>query len=547
MRLRHAVLLLMFVTAIGLESSAQDRPESALPRIDHTGVHPALIVDGKPYLMLGAQVNNSSSWLESMPAVWPVMEKLGVNTVEAPVYWETLEPKEGSFEYAQVDMLLQQARAHDKRLVLLWFGTWKNGSPGYAPEWVKRDRKRFPLAVKADGTPLFSLSPFSETTLKADESAFSALLQHLKSADPQHTAIMVQVENESGVWGGSRDFSLGANRLFAQPVPSEVVRAMGKGDAHGSWAEVFGPDANEVFYAWGIARYVNQVTETGKRIYPLPMYANAALRDPLHPGGAGSFESGGPTFDVLELWHAVAPSLDGINPDIYLPEYAKYTAVLKQYALPWNAFFVPETGNRDSYARYFFASLGEGAIGWSPFGMDATGYVNYPLGAARVDDELIAPFALNYKIAGMMEPELARWNQQGMVRGVAEDPENHSQQVTFPDVESKPARWTAKVTYGQPAFYTNQPAPGNKQPEGEALMVELGPNEFLVTGVHCRVDFTPIAGGTEKPQKMWLSVEEGSYQNGVWQRERLWNGDQTDYGLNFTSAPQILRVRLTTF
>lgn len=546
MRLPLAFLLLSLLVA-GPYSRGQAPSDATMPHIDRTGVHPALIIEGKPYLILGAQINNSSSWASSMPAVWPVMEELGVNTVEAPVYWETLEPQEGAFDFAQVDMLLAQARTHNKHLVLLWFGTWKNGSPGYAPEWVKRDRKRFPLALKADGTALFSLSPFAGATLSADKNAFSALMKHLKAADSQHTVLMVQVENETGVWGGVRDFSPGANRAFSQPVPEEVLRAMGKEQAHGSWAEVFGSDADEVFYAWAIARYVNQVTEAGKRIYPLPMYVNAALRNPLHPGGAGSFESGGPTFDVLALWHAVAPALDGIEPDIYLPEFGEYTAVLKQYALPWNALFVPETGNRSSYARYFFATLGEGAFGWSPFGMDTTGYVNYPLGAERIDAEALAPFALNYKIAGAMSPELARWNQQGLLRGVAEDPATHAEQVTFPAIEGRPPKWSATVSFGLPSFYSNRPAPGNSKPEGEALIVELGPDEFLVTGVHCRVEFNPVVEGNEKLQRMWIAVEQGSYQDGSWTRSRIWNGDQTDYGLNFTSAPQVLRVRLSRF
>ncbi len=545
MNLRTLLLPCLLSTAVCL--AAQTPADPSMPHIDRTGVHPALIVDGKPFLMLSAQMNNSSAWLAALPAVWPVMDKLGVNTVEAPVYWETLEPAENSFDFAQVDALLEGARAHGKRLVLLWFGTWKNGSPGYAPEWVKRDRARFPLAVKADGTPLFSLSPFGDQTLHADEHAFATLMQHLKSADPRHTVVMVQVENEAGVWGGARDYSLAADRLFAGPVPPQVLAAMEKGGQHGSWAEVFGPDADETFYAWAIARYIEQVAEAGKRVFPLPLYANAALRDPLPPGAPGTFESGGPTFDVLPLWHALAPTLDGIGPDIYMPEADKYSAVLGQYALPWNAFFVPETGNRTDYARYFFAALGHGAFGWSPFGMDATGYVNYPLGAARIDDETVAPFALNYRIAEPMSRELALWNQQGRVRGAAEDPKVHTQQVELPAVNDTPARWSATVSYGQPAFYSNKPAPGNSEPKGEALIVALGPDEFLVAGVQCRVDFRPLAGADAKKQRMWLSVEEGTYEGGAWKPSRLWNGDQTDYGLNFTSVPQVLRVRLLAF
>ena len=210
-------------------------------------------------------------------------------------------------------------------------------------------------------------------------------------------------------------------------------------------------------------------------------------------------------------------------------------------------FLFRKTGNSTAYARYFFASLAEGAFGWAPFGMDTTGYVNYPLGAPRIDDETIAPFALNYRIAGPISRELALWNQQGRVRGVAEDSAVHTQHVSLPAVDAVPARWSATVSYGQPSFYSSKPAPGNITPQGEALIVALGPDEFLVAGVQCRVDFNALEQSGHTRQRMWLSVEEGTYEAGVWRTSRLWNGDQTDYGLNFTGRPQLLRVHLVIF
>ncbi len=546
---RMVWLVVLFGATVQASAVAQNTEVagSPMPYIDRTGVHPALMVEGRPYLMLGTQMNNSSAYAGTLPAAWSVSKNLGANTVEAPVYWEALEPQEGHFDFSQMDALLLGARSHHLHLVLLWFGGWKNGSPGYTPEWVKRNPARFPLAAKRDGTPLFSLSPFGEQTLQADEHAFAAMMRHLKSADAQHTVLMVQVENETGVWGAQRDYSVAANSLFEQPVPAIVLRAMGKSDESGRWAKVFGVDANEVFYAWAIARYVEQIASAGKSINPLPLYVNAALRNPIPPGAPGSFESGGPTFDVLPLWHAVAPDLDGIEPDIYMSDDASYQAVLQQYQLPWNAFFVPETGNGEQYARYFFATLGHGAFGWSPFGMDATGYVNYPLGASRIDNETLAPFALSYRIVSPMSRELALWNQEGRVVGVAEGAKTHEQSIALPSTESVAARWNAHVWYGMPTFGSGMPASGNKNMDGEALIVELAPDEFLVTGVHCRIDFSPVATRGRGDQRMWISVEEGTYDRGRWKTLRRWNGDQTDYGLNFTSAAQVLRVRLMAY
>ncbi len=505
-----------------------------------------LLVDEHPFVMLGAQINNSSAWSDTLPAVWPVLDAMHANTVEAPVYWEALEPAQGTFDFAQTDALLAGAREHHKRLVLLWFGTWKNGGASYVPEWIKRDLTRYPLARNPDGKPLFSLSPFGEATLAADSTAFAALMHHLKTADPEHTVIMVQVENETGMWGGVRDHSPAANHAFAEPVPAVVLHSMGKDKAQGSWGDVFGADADEFFYAWSIARYVEHVAEAGRRELALPLYVNAALRDPLNPGPPLSFESGGPTYDVLPLWRAVAHTLDGINPDIYMPEYAKVAATLRLYASPWNAYFIPEIGNSAGYARFFFAALGSGAFGFSPFGMDTTGYSNYPLGAKVVDAESIAPFAQNYELAGAISEELAGWIQQGRVHGVAEDTDTHVQTLDLSVPGSEKPHWSATISYGLPTFYSNKPAPGNAVASGEAMVVTLGPDEFLVAGFHCRVGLEPV-GSAAGAQRMWVSVEEGTYVHGVWQRTRLWNGDQTDYGLNFTDRPQLLKVRLLTY
>ena len=302
-RLFLGCIALLLASSFALAASPVDSApadsgaDATMPRLVERDGRYALMVDGAPFLMLGAQVNNSSSWPAEMPKVWPTMEFLHVNTVEAPVYWEMLEPKPGQFDYSLVDMLLAQAREHKVRLVLLWFGTWKNGSGHYTPDWVKIDNAKYPRVVNSQGRNMDSLSPHFASTLNADKAAFTALMRHLKTADPQHTVLMMQVENEAGTWGAVRDFSPTAQKLFAGEVPDKLVKAMHK--QPGTWAEVFGDNADEFFHAWSIATYIDQVAAAGKAEYPLPMYVNAALRDPLHPGTKVTWESGGPTDDVL--------------------------------------------------------------------------------------------------------------------------------------------------------------------------------------------------------------------------------------------------------
>ncbi len=403
-----------------------------------------------------------------------------------------------------------------------------------------------------DGKRFFSMPPSNSALLALDKAAFVSLMRHLKQADAQHTVLMVQVENESGVLGAARDYSPASEKVFAQPVPAAVVKAMGKvglGSEKASWTEVFGEDADEYFQAYSVATYINQIAEASKREYPLPMYVNAALRNPLHPSRPPSFESGGPTDDVLPIWKTAQPAIDVLAPDIYMPDYPSYTRVLELYHRPDNAMFVPETGNAPACPRYFWAALGAQTIGWSPFGMDKTGYVNYPLGAAKIDEEALDRFVLNYALIGPMQREVAALSYAGKVRGTSESPTEHVQRLDFGSENGKPAQWRAVVSYGMPAFYSSKPAPGNKTPMGETMVAQLRPDEFLVTGVHCKVDFEPVtdATGPDKPQRLWSVVEQGSYEDGKWKASRIWNGDQTDYGLNFTDQVQVLRVKVATF
>lgn len=507
-----------------------------MPRIVSSHGRYELLIAGRPYVILGAQVNNSSNYPATLPAVWPAVTRMRANTVVMPVAWEQIEPQEGTFDFSFLDLFLDQARAHGLHAVLLWFGTWKNGSPAYAPEWVKLDGSRFPRVVDPHGRRMTSLSPFAPATLAADRTAFVALMRHLRAVDPQHTAIMVQVENETGTYGCVRDYSPRAQRLFDGPVPRNLTVALGT--RGGTWRQVFGARADEFFHAWSIGRFVQQVAAAGKAVYPLPMYVNAALRDPLHPGPPITYESGGPTDDVLGVWKAAAPAIDLIAPDIYLPDYARYMKVLDLYRRPDNALFVAETGSDPSYARYLFAVLGHQGIGFSPFGIDFTGYSNYPLGAREVDEATLAPFALGYGLIGSLAPELADVSLRGDLFGVAEDSAVHVQTIPL-------GRWQAVVSYGLPLF-GNGAAPGNPRPEGGALIGKLGTDEFLVTGVHARVAFE-LAAGAGARQMQYVRVEEGTYANGVWKPLRVWNGDQLDWGLNFTSLPQALRVRLGTY
>jgi beta-galactosidase GanA len=511
-----------------------------LPHLVRSGGKHALIVDGAPFLILGAQTNNSSNYPAVLPKVWPVIRELHANTVEIPIAWEQIEPTEEHFDFSWVDTLLAQARANNVRLIPLWFGTWKNTNPQYTPEWVKADPKRFPREITPEGKTHWVMSALGSQTLRADAHAFAALMRHIREVDPQHTIIMVQVENETGSYGIPRDFSAAAQRLFAQPIPAELARRMGKS---GTWSQAFGKIADQAFNTWYVARYVDLVAAAGKAELDLPMYVNASLTDPFTLEGVEHGASGGPNWNVIDIWKVAAPHIDIEAPDIYTSDYAKYAKYIEDYRRPDNPLLIPETGNDVPFARFFWLALGNDAIGWSPFGMDATGYFNFPLGARELGAETVAAFASKFALIAPVARDWAKLAFEHPTAGFAKSADASDQTAIL-------GRWKIRARYGlwafgQPEWHPDAPPNPNKSlPVGGAAIIQLAPNEFLVAASDIRLEFSLDKAGGENSQ--FLDVEEGTFENGKWVMARRWNGDQVDYGLNFT-GPALLKVRLGTY
>lgn len=532
---------LLLATTLATPVSAQS--PAPLPRIVSRDGRHALLVDGVPFLMLGVQANNSSNYPAVLPQVWPMVTRLHANTLEIPVAWEQVEPVEGQFDFSYVDALLAGARTHDVRLVLLWFATWKNTGAGYAPGWVKTDGVRFPRMRKADGSAHYALSPYGPATLAADTRAFVALMRHLKAADPDHRVIMVQVENETGVYGQNRDMSPAAQALFRQPIPAALAKATGR---RGDWTAAYGKLAEAAFTSWSIGRYVDAVAAAGQAVLDLPMYTNAALGSPFATPGEDGGASGGPNWPVIDVWKAAAPHLDLVAPDIYTHDAKAYAAYLRLYDRPDNPLMVPETGNAADYARFLWAVLGRGGIGFAPFGFDDTGYVNYPLGAKQIDVGTIAAFADPFALMAPIARDWARIAFAHPTWGSAKPADGGDENGTL-------GRWRVTAQYGLWAFGERDspwlkadPHPSKDQPVGGVAVAHLAPDQFLVAGSDVRVRFDLAAPAKGEAMQL-LRVEEGGFDAaGRWTTSRVWNGDQTDYGLNLT-RPTLLRVTLGTY
>ena len=504
-----------------------------MPQIVHNGEKASLLVDGKPFIILGAQVNNSSGWPSRIEALLSGAEAMHLNTLEVPVYWEDVEPEEGRFRFETFDNIIRLARGRNLHLIMLWFATWKNGTMDYAPAWVKTNTERFPRMVDAGGRPVRVLTPLSDENLNADRRAFAQVMRHLKEVDgEQHTVILVQVENEPGSLFTVRDYSSQGNQKFAGPVEARLVEALGK--KAGTWTQVFGGEADEAFAAYTVSRYVNAVAEAGKREYPLPAYANVWLREQknfMRPGEA--YPSGGATLNVLDIWKAMTPSLDAVAPDNYVLDYQNYQRVLAGYHRKDNPLLVPETGGPRFASNIFYAIGDFDSIGYAPFGLDSI------VESGKVLDRAKA-FADDCRLLGPSIPLITGLQGTTKLHSAVEE-----QYLTDRLIAS--SKFDVLVQFGNlhseygGIFGTQTPGM-----TGRALVAELSPDEFIVIGFDAHVQFRPTRGRKEQ-NAQFVRVEEGTFVEGEWRVNRVLNGDQTFFAANLPPEGAILRLKVMAY
>jgi hypothetical protein len=484
------------------------------PHLEKRGAATQLIVDGKPFLMLSGELHNSSSSsLEYMKPIWPQLAAMGINCVVTPLNWELIEPAEGKFDFTLVDGLLEQARQEHERIAFLWLASWKNGMSSYAPVWVKRDTRRFARVVE-NGAEVEILSPLATATMEADARAYAALMKHLKEVDSRdHTVVMMQVENEVGVLGDTRDHSDAANKAFKSAVPAELTTYLAAhrdslypdlrarweangGKTSGTWAEVFGDNTrtDEIFMAWHYARFIQNVTAKGKAAYDIPMYVNTWLAgDETTPG---DFPSGCPEPWVVDVWRAAGGALDFYSPDLYDPNFMLWS---RRYHRAGNPLYMPETRGGEAGAANVFYALGEEAgMGFSPFGIEDEKDPKGALSESYHAIEGVAQMVLEHQAAGDLH-------------GFVLDRGHSSADFTV-------GGYTVHVTLDE-IF-------GEHAQNGFGLIFPSGPDEFLGVGKGFRVSFTARNG----LHAGIGAVDEGKFVDGRWIPGRRLNGDENDQG-----------------
>ena len=532
----------------------------AQPKLENHGDWARMIVNDKPMLLIGGELGNSSaSTKEDIRRIFPHLNRLGLNTVLAPVSWELLEPHEGEYDFSTLDHIINEARKNELKVVLLWFGAWKNSMSCYAPEWFKRDTKRFPRVHDKKGIPLEEASSLSANVLEADKKIFCLMMQHIREVDMnEQTVIMVQVENEIGMVTEPRDYSKDATRMYNSKVPKQLTDYLQKNSKQlnnsrlqiktdkGTWGELFGNDiyAEEIFQAWTYALYVEEMAKAGKEIYNLPMYVNVALnsRDRI----PGEYPSAGPLAHLIDVWHCGAPSIDVLGVDIYDKGIKSW---LSKYHLTNNPLFVPEIRLDDKNAMYALYAFGHhDAMGFCPFSIE-----DYPLFAnakgndmnsmdLSKDDQLnafssslslddgrggISPLAASYQLLRQAEPLILDRQGTPDMDAVLLDNEQREAEVVTPDG----IRLTIKHSY---SLGWEPGAQNAEWPEAACIILRLDKEDYLVIGSGVVITYTDAkAGQTWKQGNTCIGLakcESVGITDGEMHINRHLNGDQTHQG-----------------
>ena len=511
--------ILIFLLLLSITLSLGFAQPETLSFLRKQGTATQLIINEKPFLILGGELGNSSATsIEDIERIFPKLQRMGLNTVLVPAYWDLLEPVEGNFDFTLIDKVIHQARENQLKVVFLWFGAWKNSMSCYAPLWFKEDYKKYPRAYTKAGKPLEIANSFSENVLQADNRAFSQLMSHIASIDKtEGTVIMVQIENEIGMLEDARDYSKEANALFNADVSFVLMDYLNKNKktlhpwmlekwgsrgfkTKGKWQEIFGNDVytDEIFMAWSYSQYVEKLAKSARAIHNIPLFVNAAMNS--RGRKPGEYPSAGPLAHLFDIWHCGAPSIDFLAPDIYDKGFTSWAS---QYKLHNNPLFIPEAGLVSGNGAQAFYVFGEhDAIGYCPFSIE------------DASDNPNAPLVRAYAKLRELMPVLTKYQGKGMSKGLLFDQDNKERILSFDDLTI-----TCRHFFTLP--WDSRATDGSVWPETGGIILRIEKDEYIIAGSGIVVEFKAGLGTVDE-----IKINgDGSFSY-----IRRLNGDQTHQG-----------------
>ncbi|GHV12292.1 beta-galactosidase [Spirochaetia bacterium] len=487
-----------------------------MPHLEDLNGRKALFVDGKPYIILGLQWDCDTCYSpEDMDPYFDHAVKMGINTASLLLYWRQIEPVEGEYHFDMLDHHLEMARKYNLKLILIWFGSYKNACITYAPDYVRSDHQRFTKVKDRSGKLLTNnCCPNAAETHRRDERALIEVIKHIKEKDSKdHTVILFQMENEVGFFG--------SDRCYCDTCNAEYAR--------GNWEAEYGPRAAEAYTAQSIAEYCDSLAKTVKEIYPLPVYMNCWLSSPFqNQRGGFNYPSGSPVPAMLELYKQTQKHVDFITPDIYLMGYKDFHYLCKTYSRPDNPLYIPETntGLDTRTEKNIFYALGEfAAIGYEPWTLNrcCPGFMTVPM-VTTVDgrwSETAYDLHKSFKMIGdALYPIVMAQNTENLKFFVQEDCDMGAL-LSFGDID-------VEVQYEHP------------KNAARGMVIRLGKDEFILAAGGAHVQFSRKGG----ERVSVATVESGVFKDDQWVSRYQLASEGTPYDRISIYDCRVLRVVL---
>ena len=334
---------------------------SMMPELRELNGQKVLYVDGNPYLILSFQLNCDSCYdPQVIDKLMFNARKMGCNSVALLLYWRLIEPEEGKYDYSILKSMVESAEKNDLHIVLVWFGSYKNATMHYAPDWVTNDHDTYRRVIDAQGKEIPWVACYScDELIEKDKEAVVHVFNYLKEHDTTHRVILFQVNNETGLLGGAR-------RCHCPKCEARY--------AEKDYPALYGERAEEAFSAECLLAFQERIAKAAKEVYPLPCYMNAWLAFPNPDSIPGvTFPSGGPNYRVLDVYCSQKKYIDMVCPDIYVPGYTDFHRVCSDYKRSGNPLYVAEhaLGSTSRAYKNVYYAFGEFAsLGFDPWAID---------------------------------------------------------------------------------------------------------------------------------------------------------------------------------
>ena len=204
-----------------------------------------LTVEGKPFLMLGAQLRTDyfrqldGRRLDQLDDYFSLSKGLNITCIQVPVAWSDVETEYDVYTDETIRAYINYCEKYDMKLEILWFGSYMCGYSveGYIPQYVIQDTKTYPelkpsAAYNGWLGKQFYLSPGNTALVNREVKAVAKMMEFIDAIDKElgcpHTVIGIQVENEPDMLATRHNAAHGYSATDLWPSLLYHIDAVGK-------------------------------------------------------------------------------------------------------------------------------------------------------------------------------------------------------------------------------------------------------------------------------------------------------------------------------